>query len=237
MIVKMKRILLFLLIAFCAISSNAQNLQEVVYLKNGSMIRGVVLEQIPNESIKIQTADGSIFVYKMDEVEKITKEATSNSNLKTQSDDKISLSYPHRGYRGFVSIGTGITADEASEYYTYSVSTTHGVQVASPFFIGGGLGFDFYGDVVLMPIFSELRFDFVKAKVSPFLGVRAGYSIGDNEGLYASLQGGVRLKYVSLSLAYSLQGYTYYYGYNNESWGPGTAQSLHFRITFDWGSR
>ena len=47
---------------------------DVIYLKNGSIIRGMVMEQIPNESIKIQTADGSLFVYKMDEVLKITKE-------------------------------------------------------------------------------------------------------------------------------------------------------------------
>jgi hypothetical protein len=32
------------------------------------------MEQIPNESLKIQTSDGSLFVYKMEEVVKITKE-------------------------------------------------------------------------------------------------------------------------------------------------------------------
>lgn len=47
---------------------------DVVYLKNGSVIRGMVIEQTPNLSLKIQTKDGSIFVYKMEEVEKITKE-------------------------------------------------------------------------------------------------------------------------------------------------------------------
>lgn len=47
---------------------------DVVYLNNGSVIRGMIVEQIPNVSIKIQTKDGSIFVYKMEEVEKMTKE-------------------------------------------------------------------------------------------------------------------------------------------------------------------
>jgi len=51
----------------------AQSYQENVYLKNGSIIKGVVLEQVPNKSIKVQTSDGSIYVYKMSEVEKITK--------------------------------------------------------------------------------------------------------------------------------------------------------------------
>lgn len=48
--------------------------QDVVYLKNGSVIRGMVVEQVPNVSLKIRTADGSVFVYAMDQVEKITKE-------------------------------------------------------------------------------------------------------------------------------------------------------------------
>lgn len=51
-----------------------QTLQDVVYLKNGSIIRGIIIEQVPNQSLKIQTNDGNIFVYKIDEVDKITKE-------------------------------------------------------------------------------------------------------------------------------------------------------------------
>lgn len=45
-----------------------------VYLKNGSIIKGTVVEMVPNVQIKIETRDGSIFVYKMEEVEKMTKE-------------------------------------------------------------------------------------------------------------------------------------------------------------------
>jgi hypothetical protein len=48
--------------------------QDVVYLQNGSVIRGMVIEQVPNVSLKIQTADGSVFVYEMKDVLKITKE-------------------------------------------------------------------------------------------------------------------------------------------------------------------
>jgi hypothetical protein len=48
--------------------------QDVVYLKNGSVIKGLIIEQVPNESLKIQTADGSIFVYEMNQVAKIAKE-------------------------------------------------------------------------------------------------------------------------------------------------------------------
>jgi hypothetical protein len=52
--------------------------KDIVYLKNGSTIKGFVLEQIPNETVKIQTTDGNIYVFKMSEVERIVKETTVN---------------------------------------------------------------------------------------------------------------------------------------------------------------
>ena len=52
-----------------------QNLEDVVYLKDGSVIRGVIIEQMPGASLKIQTRHGSVFVYEIDKVERITKES------------------------------------------------------------------------------------------------------------------------------------------------------------------
>lgn len=71
-------IIVFLLVSVLAY---AQQWVEVVYLKNGSIIRGTIVEQTIGESIKIQTADGSLFVYPMDEVSKITKEPVASSNF------------------------------------------------------------------------------------------------------------------------------------------------------------
>jgi len=57
-----------------SITSYAQQWVEVVYLKNGGQVRGNIIEQIPDKTLKIQTADGSIFVYNFTEVERIAKE-------------------------------------------------------------------------------------------------------------------------------------------------------------------
>ena len=53
----------------------AQQMEDVVYLKNGEIVWGTIIEQIPGESLKIQTADGSVFAYAMDEISKIVKES------------------------------------------------------------------------------------------------------------------------------------------------------------------
>lgn len=69
-----------LLLAFLFSVTTAQVQQrDVVYLKNGSVIKGIVLEQIPDKTIRIQTSDGSVFVYQMSEVERVVKEMMPES--------------------------------------------------------------------------------------------------------------------------------------------------------------
>ena len=71
----MKKLFLIIACAICATCAIAQNnLQDVVYLKNGSIIRGTIIEQVPGESIKLSTADGSVFTYPMSDVDRMTKE-------------------------------------------------------------------------------------------------------------------------------------------------------------------
>lgn len=92
-----------LLIAVVATSIVAQVTQrDVVYLKNGSVIKGAVLEQIPDKTVKIQTSDGSIFVFQMSEVERITKEGVPPPT----SGPAETLSEPERR-SGFFSLVAG----------------------------------------------------------------------------------------------------------------------------------
>ena len=64
------------LIAFAATSQvfAQQSMEDVVYLKNGGFVRGTIVEQIPGESLKIQTRDGNVFVFAMDEITRLSKE-------------------------------------------------------------------------------------------------------------------------------------------------------------------
>ena len=55
-------------------ASAQQAMEDVVYLKDGSILRGTIIEQIPGKSLKLQTADGNLFVYDMDKVERLTRE-------------------------------------------------------------------------------------------------------------------------------------------------------------------
>jgi len=50
--------------------------QDVVYLKNGSIIRGQLLESSPAEVVKIETVGRNLFVFKPEEVERVAREYT-----------------------------------------------------------------------------------------------------------------------------------------------------------------
>ncbi len=109
--IEMKKCLALLFFAlFTTVLFGQSNYQDVVYLKNGSIIRGMIIEQVPNKSIKIETADKSVFVFQMDEIEKITKEAPPDTKqLKNKS-------VRRKGYIGF-SIGPSFPISDFAQGY------------------------------------------------------------------------------------------------------------------------
>ncbi len=83
--------MVFILASWVVVSAlpgdaSAQQAQDVVYLKNGSIIRGMIIEQVPGQSLKIRTQDGNVFVYTMAEVQRITKEESVASRPQSMSD-------------------------------------------------------------------------------------------------------------------------------------------------------
>lgn len=177
-------------------TSVAQNVQEVVYLKNGSMVRGIVIEQIPNVSLKVQTSDGSIFVYQMSEVERITKESIKSQ----RSGNKA-------GYKGFIDLGYTFGVGDWGED-RMSFSTSHGYQFNPYLFAGIGIGANYYFDSELfaIPIFAHIRANFIDNKVSPYVDFKIGYSPNlDFEGFYMSPSIGCKIGAFNVGVGYVMQ--------------------------------
>lgn len=98
-----QRFSLLLLLLISNLLFSQKNMEDVVYLKNESVIRGVIIEQIPNQSIKIQTKDGSVYAFKMDEILKITKETAVKQ-----------ISYrPIKTKRGYIAASIGAAIPSA----------------------------------------------------------------------------------------------------------------------------
>ena len=99
---------------------------DVVYLHNGSIIRGQIVELVVNEHVKIETSGGSIFVYQMDEVLKIERETRDDSNLQQNSTDR--------------STSSRALTDDAD----YEINSSTGYS-DNTFYLGIGLGTSFGG--------------------------------------------------------------------------------------------
>lgn len=139
-------------LALADIDVLAQEMQDVVYLKNGSIIRGMVVEQVPGKSIKVKTADGSVFVYAMDEVERIAKEEVPHAVTSSSGDyyapDRSVLSINPMGFIvGGVSwigyehyIAPNLTYQIRGDIWTYSTKEDDGGYHYSEDETGFGFG-------------------------------------------------------------------------------------------------
>ena len=187
----MKRLFVALVILFMTTMGAVMMAHDVVYLKNGSIIKGSVIEVIPNGSVKIQTQDGSLFVYDMNEVDRIVSDENSYDS---ESNRKC-------GYRGIPDLSVNIGLNDDS-YIMLTASYTAGYQINQLIFLGGGIApaYDFDYEFIL-PIYSAIRFDFANSRISPFLDARLGYAI--DSGTYTYIGAGCQIKKINLSGGYT----------------------------------
>ncbi|MDR2913876.1 MAG: hypothetical protein LBV74_03425 [Tannerella sp.] len=143
----MKRItILFILFLAATFGSIAQDYQEVVYLTDGSIIKGFIIEQVPNDYLKIETPSGKVYLIEMYEVERIAKERPrtgtqnnrgQNINQRDYNNNRNSAKYrqnydeddydyyrdysyfPNKGYKGFIDIGFSFGTKTKIDSYSY----------------------------------------------------------------------------------------------------------------------
>lgn len=205
----MKKILLRIIL-FCIMlpsSLMAQKLEEVVYLKNGNILRGVIIEQIPNKSITIKINENNKLLIQFDEIEKITKEEIAKKEKKPQA-----LQYKNKGYINLteVNLGYGIRSIEIrnnglriyEEENNYGLRTVNGYQFSPFFTLGMGLGYERISYSGFIPVTIDSRIMFTKNKISPVLNLNGGYAVGVNNsgGFCLNPAAGVRL-YLSQNIA------------------------------------
>ena len=215
----MRKIVSFILFVLIATASFAQNYnyQDVVYLKNGSIIRGIIIEQTPNKSIKIQTSDNNVFVYDMFEIEKMAKESYQRKSL--NHGDNF---YLETGYKGIVELGYEIGVGDYG-LDRLKLNIINGYQVNPNFSLGIGTGLRYYFDaeVALIPIFADFRGNLlIDSKISPYISLGIGYSFDatnsfERAGFMMSPNLGVCFKVseksaMNIALGYEMQKMDFY---------------------------
>ena len=164
-----KHLSIVILLLFILLPLSGQKTKDVLYLKNGSIIYGKLIE-IFEDQYKIQTSDGSIFIYKSSDVEKFVKEAPA---------------YYGRKVDGFgFALEAGLLAGAQSTDYSapFSFNFLANFTNNKKNIISLGSGVEFLGKA-FSPLFLEYKQLISDRKTSPFIFARGGamFHIGEDD--------------------------------------------------------
>jgi hypothetical protein len=256
----MKAIIITALITFLLTGSiQAQkNLQDVVYLKNGSILRGKIIDSITDQKIKLLMADGSQLVFTINEIEKIAREKPvvaydkRSGNLVPVRDTPPDKEFTE-GYTARLEFGNGLTAGRVSPgIMRMKINFIHGYRINPYLAVAGGTGLNVYpgsDDPLLIPLYADLRVYALRKRTTPYFGLALGYFFkvfGDESsfrgtGLLCNPCLGVCTrtrgkKSVYIGLEYELKSeewYTYYsYDYRQYTTETVYGQSIRFNFGF-----
>lgn len=172
-----KKIALACALLLSGASLSAQKMTETVYLKNGSIIRGTIVEEVPGQSVKIQTKDGNVFVYQMGDIDRIAKELAASP---------ASVGKYGHGHRGLdFSVEGGMSLGRNG-----SAAGMGGVELGKRFnqnfYWGVGLGvLSGSGTDIRMPVTTTFQalFPVTASGIAPNIAFRTGfvYNTGDDK--------------------------------------------------------
>jgi hypothetical protein len=182
------------------------NHQDVVYLKNGGILKGNIIELIPNKSVKIEITGGSVFIFKIDEILKITKEP-----LNDQSENQKSRK---THYGTIVEIGYQLGVSKFGQE-RLKVNLIRSLDYNETISTGLGAGLRYYSisEKFLIPVFVDLRANFnSNNEISPYIATHLGYTFSTEDliGWYFEPNVGIRADLsdklaMNLGFGYELQ--------------------------------
>jgi len=165
-----KLMVLFIMLTIITLPLSAQRTKDALYLKNGSIIYGKLLE-VSENNYRIQTSDGSLFNYGSDEVAKFIKESPQVVGRRS---DGVGMAL-----EAGLLIGSQSSELEAPFSFNILVNYTAGTKNI----LGIGSGVEYLGST-FSPLFLEYKRLFNEKRATPFVFFRGGALIhtgGDEE--------------------------------------------------------
>jgi hypothetical protein len=202
-------LLLFSLLTFNNLAAENEY-EDVIYLKDGSIIRGAIVEEVPGETYKIEIADGSVFVLDADDVERIARESVESPD---RPGAERSLSeYPagHRPISFGINFIKGKYGDRGESFYGAEALISWRLSD----FLSPAIGFGYNRAVYESYSYEDLTYNIIPI----YLCGRLTYLRAGLIGLYGDCYGGYGLVYASETPGES-GGLTYGIGHGLE-FGP-----------------
>ena len=187
--VSMKRLFLSLLACLMfACLAEAQRTHDTIYLKNGSILYGQIIEELPDTQVKIRLRDGSLLICPYSDLERI-EYSTGRASLYEEPLTPYLNWHFDAGY-----------LFGPSERQHIGAFVSYGARFSRTLFLGLGSGVMCdraeSADLVI-PIYGHLRAYLpVRGPIKPFVDLRPGYSftlVNRFSGFYGSAVVGLDL--------------------------------------------
>jgi hypothetical protein len=136
--------------------------QDAVYLKNGSIIRGKILETLVGKSVRIETIGRNVLVLSEGDIERVAMDEPVPSSENNNAD--------HSGYQALADIGFLGGSDN-----NLSLLLTNSWQFKNRLSVGAGFGVEKFSYQVL-PVYADVRYTILKGSLSPFVYMQGGYA-------------------------------------------------------------
>lgn len=211
---------------------------DIVYLKDGSVIYGTITYYDAQDMLKITANDGVTFELPMHLVLRMEKGIIGRSKSMTNKPDKRSARGISRGYQGYVDIGQSYELGGDFSSANTEVLTSHGFRFNPYFYLGGGLGFIFNSETedVYVPFYVNVRADLLNKRISPFFDFKLGYTVNNDGGAFVSPAIGVKFNFgrrVALNLALD---YTYHHVENIEYYSYSSGNNYLYNKSYDFNN-
>lgn len=177
--------------------------QDVIYLKNGSVIKGEVIEKKANGGITVRLDNGRTVEYSQFDVREISQDATRSERMAakkyTAFEEQVS------GYFFAAELGFGSSVGEdGGQIAPIGFSVVNGFRFSEFLSAGVGIGVRSYvgganknirtvnSDRTVFPIYFDLRGNFVSHKsrnLVPYWSMDVGYTLVDKDIFFSPTVG------------------------------------------------
>jgi hypothetical protein len=167
-------LIIFILLGLTAVKASAQKyIIDVITLQNGDIYKGLIVEQPDSGIIRLNTLCHNTLNFNLNEVVSVS---TEKINLRRSGLD-LPFHYEPKGYINITDFGVlAATGNNNNQNAIFSVSSFNGYSFASRFIAGAGIGIEWF-ESLMLPIYADTRVILVKSRITPFIGLKTGYSI------------------------------------------------------------
>lgn len=165
------RLILLIISLLFAQCTFAQVKEDVVYLNDGTELRGEIIYQ-DSAQVKIKIYGGSVFMVQRSEIDKIVREPKEQ-----EATDTSPFFIKQRGFWMQMNIGLPFGRNISNRFTAgFSWNAIAGYQRFPALRMGVGTGLDFYhSEAIFMPIFCRVAGDVFQTPVTPIYFVDIGY--------------------------------------------------------------